>query len=65
MFSFPLSVDATCVIWKESGVMASDEMSFENVDGRRTDGRRMPVHTISSPMSFGSGDLKLFSDFSE
>ena len=31
---------------------ASEEMSFENVDGRRTDdGRRMPVYTISSPVS--------------
>ena len=24
---------------------ASEEMSFENVDGRTTDGRRMPVYT--------------------
>ena len=31
---------------------ALEEMSFENVDGRRTDdGRQMPVYTISSPMS--------------
>ena len=31
---------------------ASEEMSFENVDrGRTTDGRRMPVYTISSPVS--------------
>ena len=29
---------------------ASEEM-FENVDGRRMDGRQMPVYTISSPMS--------------
>ena len=28
--------------------MASEEMSFENVD----DGIRMPAYTISSPMSF-------------
>ena len=27
------------------------EMSFENVDRRPTDGQRMPVYTISSPMS--------------
>ena len=34
------------------GSMASEEMSFENVDGRRpTDRRRMPAYTISSPMS--------------
>ena len=36
---------------------ASEEMSFENVDGRQTDGRttdgrRMPVYTISSPVNF-------------
>ena len=39
---------------------ASEEMSFENVDGRTTDGRtdgrttdgrRMPLYTISSPVS--------------
>ena len=38
------------------GLIASEEMSFENVDGRttdgrRADGRRMLVYTISSPMS--------------
>ena len=32
---------------------ASEEMSFENVDGRQTDGRRIPVYTISS------GELKI------
>ena len=32
--------------------MASEEISFENVDdGERTDGRRMPAYTIRSPMS--------------
>ena len=33
--------------------MASEEMSFENVDRRQmpTDGRQMPAYTISSPMS--------------
>ena len=30
---------------------ASEEMSFKNVDGRTDDGRRMPLYTISSPMS--------------
>ena len=29
------------------GLTVSEEMSFENVDGRRTDGRRIPVYTIS------------------
>ena len=33
------------------GLTASEEMSFENVDGRTEDGRRIPVYTISSPMS--------------
>ena len=32
------------------GLTASEEMSFENVD-RRTDDRRIPSYTISSPMS--------------
>ena len=35
------------------GFTASEELLFENVDGRtdgRTDGRRMPAYTISSPM---------------
>ena len=31
--------------------MTSEEMTFENVEGRRMDGRRMPAYTISSPMS--------------
>ena len=31
--------------------MASEEMSFENVDGQQMNGRRMPAYTISSPMS--------------
>ena len=36
------------------GLTVSEEMSFENVDGRpmtdgRTDRCRMPVYTISSP----------------
>ena len=33
------------------GLTASEEMSFENVDGQRTDDGRTPVYTISSPMS--------------
>ena len=45
-----------CYLWNlvRIGFMASEEMSFENArsdDGRTTDGRRMPAHTISSPMS--------------
>ena len=27
-------------------------------DGQTTDGRRIPAYTISSPMSFGSSELK-------
>ena len=38
-------------------LMASEEMSFENVDGRTDDRRRIPVYTISSPI--GSGELKI------
>ena len=41
-----------CANVKRIGPTASEEMSFENVDGRRTDdGRRIPPYTISSPMS--------------
>ena len=41
---------------KRIGLTASEEKSFENVDdgqtdGRRTDGRRIPLYTKSSPMS--------------
>ena len=32
---------------------------FEIVDGRTTDGRRSDLYTISSPMSLGSGELKI------
>ena len=39
----------------------SEEMSFENVD-RRMDGCRMPLYTISSPMSEGSGELMILQD---
>ena len=44
-----------CYIWNLVRIdfIASEEMSFENVDERR-----MPAYTISSPMSFGSGELK-------
>ena len=38
---------------------ASEEKSFENVDGRMDDRGRMPAYTtISSPMNLGSGKLK-------
>ena len=37
-FSFPLPIDAICE-YEKKGLTASEEMSFENVDGRRTDGR--------------------------
>ena len=42
-----------CYIWNMERICltASEEMSFENVDGRMTDGRRIPVYTISSPVS--------------
>ena len=42
-----------CYMWNlvRIGFMASEEMSFENVDWRRTDRRRMPAYTISSPIS--------------
>ena len=42
-----------CYMWNlvRIGFMASEEMSFENADGWRTDGRRMSAYTISSPMS--------------
>ena len=33
------------------GLVVSEEMMFENVDGRTTDGRRSDWYTISSPMS--------------
>ena len=42
---------------KINGFLASEEVSFENVDrqwmdnGRTTDERRIPSYTISSPMS--------------
>ena len=41
------------------GFMASEKMSFENVDDGQmmTDGRGGHAYTISSPMSFGSGEL--------
>ena len=44
---------------------ASEEMSFENVDGRTddrrrtTDGRRMPLYTISSPVSLRLGGVAI------
>ena len=34
-YSLPPPIDAICEIWKES---ASEEKSFENVDGRTDDG---------------------------
>ena len=39
------------------GPVVSEEKMFENVDGRRTDGRRSHWYTISSPMSLRSGEL--------
>ena len=41
-----------CYMWNKErmGFTAAEEKSFENIDGR-TNGRRMPAYTISSPMS--------------
>ena len=49
-----------CYVWNIAriGFMASEEMSFENVDDGRmtsTDGRRMPAYTRNSPMSRRGG----------
>ena len=44
------------------GLTASEEMPFENVDKRRADGRTDDGYLhiiISSPMIFGSGELKI------
>ena len=40
--------------------MASEEMSFENVDRRRTDERCLPILKL---IYFGSGELKIKNDF--
>ena len=40
------------------GLTASEEKSFENVGGRSDDGLRMPVYTISLPMSLRSTRAK-------
>ena len=37
------------------GPVVSEEKSFEIVDGRTTE----PAYTISSPVAFGSGELKI------
>ena len=44
------------------GQLVSEIIMFESVDARtnrRTDGRRLESHTISSPWAFGSGELKM------
>ena len=52
-FSFPLPIDALCEIWKESASRLQRRCRLKMLtDGRRTDGRRIPLYTISSPMSF-------------
>ena len=48
-FRSPIPIAAIYVEYGKNLPHASDEMSFENVDRRTTDGRRMPVYTISSP----------------
>ena len=51
-FLFPLPVDALCVIWKRSASRLQRRCRLKMLtDGRTDDGRRMPVYTISSPMS--------------
>ena len=42
------------------GSVASEEKSFEIVDGRTE-----PAYTISSPGAFGSGELKTDEEFKE
>ena len=55
--TFFLPLSRGC-IWNliEIGSEVSEEKSFENVDGRRTDAGR--YHPISSPGAFGSEQLK-------
>ena len=51
IFAFNLTVQFRRYIWNlvRIGFMASEEVSFENVDlWRRTDGQQMPASTISS-----------------
>ena len=48
-FRSPIPIAAIYVEYGKNLPHASEEMSFENVDRRTTDGRRMPVYTISSP----------------
>ena len=44
--------DAMCVIWKESAARFKRRCRLKMLtDDGRTDGRRMPVYYISSPMS--------------
>ena len=43
------------------GFTASEEKSFENVDGR--DGRRVCAYAISSHMNLRSGELLIFTPF--
>ena len=52
-FSFPLPLDAICGIWKESAsrLQRRCRLKILTDDGRTPVGRRMPVYTISSPMS--------------
>ena len=49
--SFPLSVDANYVQYGKNRTHSFRGDVFKNVDGRTIDRRRMPVYTMSSPMS--------------
>ena len=44
-FRSPIPIAAIYVEYGKNLPHASEEMSFENVDRRTTDGRRMPVYT--------------------
>ena len=49
----PSSIDPICGIWKESAsrLQRRSRLKMLTTDDGRTDGRRMPAYTISSPMS--------------
>ena len=51
-YSFPRPIDAICEIWKESASRLQRRCRLKMLtDGRTMDGRRIPLYTISSPMS--------------
>ena len=49
-FRSPIPIAAICGIWKESASRLQRRCRLKMLtDGQRTDRRRMPVHTISTP----------------